>query len=125
MRVDKIEVGSTEALKTATHAISNPSRRVVELVSCDTASLCNEKVTLSRRWRGQLAQRIAEQNLGGTIIGRSIETEDIVGESTANDVGVWHASRVWMVLVVEGGCSEDQRREDLGERFSHGGHCKV
>ncbi|KAI6776029.1 hypothetical protein HG530_002787 [Fusarium avenaceum] len=100
--VNKIEIGGTEALKTATNAISDPSR-----------------------WRGQLAQRIAEQNLGGTIIGRSIETEDIVSESTTNDVGVWHVSRVWMVLVVEGGCSEDQRREDLGERFSHGGHCKV
>ncbi|KAI6753633.1 hypothetical protein HG531_005802 [Fusarium graminearum] len=111
--INKIKIRGSQSFKTATHAVVDPGRRIVKLVACDAPSLCDNKITLARWWRCQFSQGVTEENLGGAVVGGCVEGEDVVGESAAYDIGVGHVLRVGVVLHVEGGCAEDERREDL------------
>jgi hypothetical protein len=113
MGIHEIQVRRTQALQTPTHTVSYPSGGVIELIARDATSLCDEEVAVSGRRRSELSEGVAEEKLGGAIIGRCIETENIVGKGASDNVGIGHVGGIGVILVVEGGGPEDERREGL------------
>ncbi|CAH0056058.1 unnamed protein product [Clonostachys solani] len=113
--VDEVEVGGAQAVQAAVDGGADGDGRVVKGLGVDAAGLCEEEVGGARGLDG--LEGVAEEVLGGAVVGGRVEGSDAVGEQgLADDGDVGHVRGIGVVLRVEGGRAEDQRRQDRRQR---------
>ena len=81
-----VKVVCLQPLQAAGYARTHPLRGVVELGSGDAADFCEEEV--GRAWEGGADERggksCAEETLGRTVVGRSVEGANAVCEGVGD-----------------------------------------